>query len=46
MSMLFSEQAVRSLEPLCRSWMFFWGKEEGEIDGAGFVVELGDPFCC
>ena len=22
------------------------GGEEGEIDGAGFIVEPGDPFCC
>jgi hypothetical protein len=22
------------------------GEEEGKIGGAGFVVELGDPFCC
>ncbi len=22
------------------------GGEEGEIDGVGFVVEQGDPFCC
>jgi hypothetical protein len=22
------------------------GEEEGEINGVGFVVEQGDPFCC